>query len=132
MSLSDTFADFLTRVRNASRARLKYVDINPNKMIIKVVELLKREGFISDFRLGAPDGKRKLRLYLKYDRNRDPIIAEAVRVSKPGRRIYVSCDEIYPIKAGTGKMFITTNKGVVTGEEAKKARVGGEYLCYVA
>lgn len=132
MSLSDSFADFLTRLRNASRARLRFVDIHSSKLILQVVEILKREGFVHDF-LVVPDSHgRRLRVYLRYNKQRASVLRKAVRVSKPGRRRYVGVDQINPIEGGIGRCILTTNLGVMTGKEAKKAGVGGELLCYFA
>lgn len=132
MSLSDPFADFLTRLRNACSAKLRYVDINSSKLIMEVVQILKRDGFIKDFiSIPETDG-RKARIYLRYDRNRRSLLQKAVRISKPGRRHYVRADQIRPIQGGIGRNILTTNQGVMTGQEAKKANVGGELLCYFA
>lgn len=132
MSLSDSFADFLTRLRNASQARLRYVDINSSKLILKVVEILKSEGFIRDFLVVPESSGRKTRVYLRYNKKRAAILRKAVRISKPGRRRYVGAAEIIPVEGGVGRSILSTNRGVMTGKEAKKAGVGGELLCYFA
>lgn len=132
MSHSDPIADFLTRVRNASAARLRFVDVNASKMIMNIIEILKREGFVKDFAIKEEEGKRTARIILRYDSERNPLIRKAVRMSKPGRRLYIRYSELRPVEGGIGKAILTTHKGVLTAEEAREQRVGGEFLCYIS
>lgn len=132
MSHSDPIADFLTRVRNAGLAQLRYVDVCASKIVINIIEILKREGFIKDFAIKEEGAKRTVRVFLRYDDQRKSLIRQAVRMSKPGRRLYVGCSELRPVEGGIGKAIITTHKGVLTGEEARQQRLGGEFLCYFA
>src|SRR5215467_1927878 len=111
---SDPVADLLTRIRNASRAEHEKVDIPSSKLKVRIVELLKDEGFIKNFRV-LEDGKQgMLRVYLKYGTGNEKMISGLVRVSTPGRRIYVTHDEIPSIMAGMGVALVSTSKGVVT------------------
>jgi small subunit ribosomal protein S8 len=128
---SDPIADLLTRIRNASRAEHEKVDIPASKLKLRIAELLKEEGFIKNFRL-LEDGKQgMLRVYLKYGAGNEKIISGLVRVSTPGRRVYVGHEEIPSILGGMGVALLSTSRGVVTGRVARKQKVGGEVLAYV-
>jgi small subunit ribosomal protein S8 len=128
---SDPIADLLTRVRNASRAEHEKVDIPASKLKIRIAEILKDEGFIKNFRL-LEDGKQgTLRVYLKYGQGNEKMISGLVRVSTPGRRVYVGHDEIPSILGGMGVAVLSTSRGVVTDREARKQKTGGEVLAYV-
>jgi small subunit ribosomal protein S8 len=128
---SDPIADLLTRVRNASRAEHEKVDIPSSKLKLRIVELLKEEGFIKNFRV-LEDGKQNvLRVYLKYGHGNEKIISGLVRVSTPGRRVYVTHDHIPSILAGMGVAVVSTSRGVMADREARKQKIGGEVLAYV-
>jgi small subunit ribosomal protein S8 len=128
---SDPIADMLTRVRNASRAEHEKVDIPASRLKIRLAEILKDEGFIKNFRV-LEDGKQgTLRVYLKYGQGNEKMISGLVRVSTPGRRIYVGHDEIPSILGGMGVAMLSTSRGVVTDREARKQKTGGEVLAYV-
>jgi small subunit ribosomal protein S8 len=128
---SDPIADLLTRIRNASRAEHEKVDIPSSKLKLRIVELLKEEGFIKNFRV-LEDGKQNvLRVYLKYGHANDKIISGLKRVSTPGRRVYVTHDAIPSILGGMGVALVSTSRGVMSGREARKQKVGGEVLAYV-
>ncbi|WP_456456467.1 30S ribosomal protein S8 [Thermovibrio sp.] len=138
--MMDTVADFLSRIRNASMVYKEYADAPYSKVNEAIAKILKEEGFIKDFevleepfkRSKNPENKKKvLRVYLKYGPNRERVINEIKRVSKPGRRIYVGKDEIPLVKAGLGVAILSTNKGIIPGYKARKLGVGGEVLCYV-
>ncbi len=128
---SDPIADLLTRIRNASRAEHEKVDIPSSKLKIRIAEILKDEGFIKNFRL-LDDGKQgTLRVYLKYGAGNEKMISGLVRVSTPGRRVYVGQDKIPSILGGMGVAVLSTSRGVFTDREARKQKVGGEVLAYV-
>jgi len=138
--MMDTVADFLTRIRNASLVYHEHVDAPYSKVNEAIAKILKEEGFIKDYeiieepfkRTKNPDNKKKLiRVHLKYGPNRERVINEIKRISKPGRRIYVGKDEIPLVKAGLGVAILSTNKGIIPGYKARKMGVGGEVLCYV-
>ncbi len=138
--MMDTVADFLSRIRNASMVYKEYTDAPYSKVNEAIAKILKDEGFIKDYevleepfkRSKNPENKKKvLRVYLKYGPNRERVINEIKRVSKPGRRIYVGKDEIPLVKAGLGVAILSTNKGIIPGYKARKLGVGGEVLCYV-
>lgn len=136
----DTVADFLTRIRNANLVYQEYTDAPYSKVNEAIAKILKEEGFIKDYeikeeefkRTKNPENKKKIiRVYLKYGPNKERVINEIKRVSKPGRRIYVGKDEIPLVKAGLGVAILSTNKGIIPGYKARKLGVGGEVLCYV-
>jgi len=128
---SDPIADLLTRIRNASRAEHEKVDIPASKLKVRIAEILKDEGFIKNFRVLEDDKQGTLRVYLKYGLGNEKMISGLVRVSTPGRRVYVTHDKIPSILAGMGVALVSTSRGVVTGRDARKQKVGGEVLAYV-
>jgi small subunit ribosomal protein S8 len=128
---SDPIADLLTRIRNASNAEHEKVDIPASKLKVRIAELLKEEGFIKNFRVLEDGRQGTLRVYLKYGSGNERMISGLVRVSTPGRRVYVGHDEIPSILAGMGVALVSTSRGVVTDREARKQKVGGEVLAYV-
>jgi len=128
---TDPVADLLTRIRNASRAEHEKVDIPSSKLKVRVVEILKDEGFIKNFRVLDDTKQGTLRVYLKYGPGNEKVISGLVRVSTPGRRIYVTHDKIPSILGGMGVTVVSTSRGVLTDRDARKERVGGEVLAYV-
>ena len=128
---SDPIADMLTRIRNASRAEHEKVDIPASRLKVRVAEILKDEGFIKNFRVLEDTKQGMLRVYLKYGAANEKMITGLVRVSTPGRRIYVTRDRIPSILGGMGMALLSTSRGVVTDRDARKQKVGGEVLAYV-
>jgi small subunit ribosomal protein S8 len=128
---SDPIADFLTRIRNASRAEHEKVDIPASKLKIRLAEILKTEGFIKNYRVLEDNRQGMLRVYLKYGPGNEKLISGLVRVSTPGRRVYVTHDRIPTILGGMGVAIVSTSRGVMTDREARQQRVGGEVLAYV-
>lgn len=131
--VTDPIADMLTRIRNATVARQRYVVLPSSKMKQEIARVLKEEGFIEDYQL-MRDPKRSymlLRIQLRYDENRKPVITTLQRVSKPGRRVYVKRDEIPWVRSGLGIAILSTPKGVMTGSKARRLGLGGEVLCYI-
>jgi small subunit ribosomal protein S8 len=131
MSLTDPVADFLTRVRNAIRARHQKVDVPASKLKLELARILKEEGYISNFKATEEDGQKILRVYLKYGPNNEATMSKLERVSKPGCRVYVGRNEIPRVLGGMGINILTTPRGVMTGREARKQGVGGEVLCEI-
>ncbi len=129
MSFNDPIAEFLTKIRNAQTAQHKFVDIGLSKMKIEIAKILKEQGYIENFLQN--DKKRKMRIFLKYTKNRVGIIKLLKRVSKPGRRIYVQKKNLPKVLGGIGLAIVSTSKGIVTDEQARKLNVGGEILCYI-
>ena len=128
---SDPIADLLTRIRNASNAEHEKVDIPASRLKVRIAELLKDEGFIKNFRVLDDNKQGTLRVYLKYGGGNERMISGLVRVSTPGRRVYVTHDKIPSILAGMGVALLSTSRGVFTDREARKQKVGGEVLAYV-
>ncbi len=131
MAFNDTIADFLTRVRNASKARHRYVDIRWSRLVQNMAQILKDEGFIAHYLVKEESGISMMRVFLRYTDEREPLIRGLVKVSNPGARKYVSYQEIPRVFNGLGIAILTTSQGVLAGSEARKKRVGGELLCYV-
>ena len=133
MPVTDTIADMLTRVRNASLAKHRRVAMPSSKIIVAIAAILKEEGFIQNYKVIPGKPQPTLQIDLKYtqDRHPQPIIEGLVRVSKPGRRIYRQRDEIPWVKSGLGIAILSTPKGVVSDRQARHLGVGGEILCYV-
>ena len=131
MSLTDPVADFLTRVRNAIRARHPKVDVPASKLKLELARILKEEGYISNFKATEENGQKLLRVYLKYANGNEAAISNLNRISKPGCRVYVGRTEIPRVLGGLGINILTTPKGVMTGRDARKSGVGGEILCEV-
>ncbi len=135
--ITDPIADMLTRIRNALMAGHEKVSMPSSKMKVEIARVLKEEGYIEDYKV-TPDPKRKglniLTIKLKYvgeRRHRRPVIRGLERVSKPGRRIYVGKRELPWVKYGMGIAIVTTPKGVMTAQRARKLGVGGEVICKV-
>jgi small subunit ribosomal protein S8 len=129
--MSDPIADMLTRIRNASRAEHEKVDIPASRLKRRIAEILKDEGFIKNFRFMEDSKQGVLRVYLKYGPGSERIISGLVRVSKPGRRIYVTRDRVPTVLGGMGVAIVSTSQGVMADREVRRERLGGEVLAYV-
>ena len=131
MQITDTIADLLTRIRNASSAKHATVDIPASNVKKAIVEILLNEGYIKSYQI-VEDGKQGIiRITLKYDENRTPVISGIRRVSKPGLRIYSSCEDMPKVMKGLGVAIVSTPKGIVTDKKARELGVGGEILAFV-
>lgn len=133
MNVTDSIADMLTRIRNAGVARHPQVAMPNSKMREAIARILKEEGFVEDYEILPGKISSTLLIHLKYTRERQPkpVITGLQRVSKPGRRAYSGKQDIPRVRSGLGISIISTSKGVLTGEQARRAGVGGEVLCYV-
>ena len=129
--VTDPVADMLARIRNGSLAEHEKVDIPSSKLRVRLAEILKEEGFIKNFRLIEDKRQGVLRVYLKYGPGQERVISGLRRVSKPGKRLYVGADRIPTVLGGMGVAILSTPRGVLTDRESRKAKVGGEVLCYV-
>jgi small subunit ribosomal protein S8 len=129
--MTDPVADFLTRVRNAIRAKQQKVDVPASKLKTEMARILKEEGYIANYKATEENGQKLLRVYLKYGNNNEAAISNLERISKPGCRVYVGRTEIPRVLGGLGINILTTPRGVMTGREARKQGVGGELLCQV-
>ncbi len=131
MSLTDPVSDFLTRVRNAIKARHQKVDFPHSKLKVEMARILKEEGYIANFKATEEEGRKVLRVYLKYSPDNSSPISDLKRVSRPGCRVYVGHTDIPRVLGGLGINILTTPKGVMTGRQARKEGVGGEVLCEI-
>jgi small subunit ribosomal protein S8 len=130
MPVTDQIGDFITRIRNAGTAGHKTVDAPASKIKFGIAQILKEQGFIEDFQKVDDSVQGTIRVTLKYYK-RKPVIKKIVRISKPGRRIYVPSDNLPRVFNGLGIAILSTSKGVVTGKQAKQLNVGGEVVCTV-
>lgn len=130
MSVTDPIADFLTRIRNASKAKLLRVDIPASKMKIQIAEILKNEKYIHDYTIVEDNKQNIIRIQLKY-RGGVPAISGIKRISKPGLRIYKPAEQLPRVLNGLGTAVISTSKGLLTDKQARSQSVGGEVICYI-
>ena len=131
MTLADPIGDMITRIRNAQLRALYNVKIPSSKFRAKILEVLKQEGYISNYKLlSESKNKSSLVVDLKYH-NGLPVIKEIKRVSKPGRRIYARADSISKIKNGLGVSIVSTSKGIMSDNDARMKNIGGEIICRV-
>ena len=128
---TDPIADMLTRVRNAIKARHSKVDIPASKLKLEIARIMKEEGYILNFKLAEEGAKKTIKVYLKYTPDNSSVISHLERISRPGCRIYVGSTEVPKVLGGLGINILTTPKGVMTGQAARKANVGGEVLCQI-
>jgi small subunit ribosomal protein S8 len=131
MSMTDPIADLLTRIRNAAAVRHDRTDVPASKMKLEIAKILKQEGYIRTFKMIEEGPQGTLRIYLKYADDGEPVIHGIRRVSKPGLRIYRGVEDLPNVRSGLGVAMISTNRGVVTDEQARSLQIGGEVLCEV-
>ncbi|PSN18655.1 30S ribosomal protein S8 [filamentous cyanobacterium CCP5] len=132
MAANDTIADMLTRIRNANLARHQTVEIPATRMTRSIAQVLKDEGFVADYSEEGEGIRQRLVLSLKYKgKNRQPIIRNLTRVSKPGLRVYSNRKELPRVLGGIGIAIISTSSGIMTDRDARRRGVGGEVLCYI-
>ena len=131
MQITDTIADMLTRIRNASSAKHDSVDVPASNVKKAIAQILLDEGYISSFTV-VDDGKQgMIEIALKYGPNKSQVITGLRRVSKPGLRIYTNCEDMPKVMKGIGIAILSTSKGVMTDKDARKANVGGEVLAFI-
>jgi small subunit ribosomal protein S8 len=128
-AVSDPIADMLTRIRNAAKAKHTNVRVPVSKMKLEIAKILHEEGYIRGFQLVGQG--RDVRIRLKYDEHREPIIQGLKRVSKPGRRVYAGKDEMPRVLGGLGVAIVSTSQGVMSAKEARKRAIGGEVIGFV-
>jgi small subunit ribosomal protein S8 len=131
MNLTDPVGDFLTRIRNAMRARHQKLDVPASKLKAEIARILKEEGYIANYKPTEEDGMKVIRVYLKYTVSNESVIRDLKRISRPGCRVYQGKDDIRRVQNGLGIAILTTPKGVMTGRQARREGVGGELLCEV-
>ena len=131
MNTTDPIADMLTRVRNASQARHTTVDVPFSKMKLAIAKILEQEGYIAGFDIREEGNRRHLRLRLKYDAQRRPVVSGLRRVSRPGLRVYAGMHDIPRVLGGVGTVVVSTNRGIMTGREARRRHLGGELIAEI-
>lgn len=130
MPVTDPISDFLTRLRNASKAKKIKVEIPASKMKTGLAEILKKSGYIYDYKVEEDNKQNVITVLLKYT-NGTPAISGLKKISKPGLRIYKNSNEIPRVLNGLGTVIISTSKGLLTDKEARRQSAGGEIICYV-
>jgi small subunit ribosomal protein S8 len=128
---SDPISDMLTRVRNAVRARHPKVDVPASNLKIEIARILKEEGYVQAFKVAEEGPKKTIKIYLKYGPDNQPVISNLERVSRPGCRVYVGRQGIPRVLGGLGINILTTPRGVMTGRDAFREKIGGEILCRI-
>ena len=131
MSVTDPIADLLTRIRNANQMRYNEVVVPSSNVKERIVEILKSEGYIADYKIEKGQVQDNIVITLKYGKNKERVISGLKRISKPGLRVYAKAEEIPNVLNGLGISIVSTSKGIMTGKEAKKENLGGEVLAYV-
>lgn len=130
MYLTDPIADMLTRIRNANAVMHEKVDVPHSTLKERLAEILKEEGYIANYKVVTDGNKKSIRVYLKYD-GKDRVIKGIKRISKPGRRVYSSVEDMPRVLSGLGIAIVSTSKGIVTDRVARRENVGGEILAFV-
>ncbi|MGA9883813.1 MAG: 30S ribosomal protein S8 [Candidatus Acidiferrales bacterium] len=128
---TDPIADFLTRIRNGARARHPRVDVPSSNLKVEIARILKDEGYLANFKVVEEKGKRTLRVFLRYTSDRRSVITDLRRISKPGARRYTGKFGIRQVMGGMGISILSTPRGLMTGQGARKEGIGGELLCEV-
>jgi small subunit ribosomal protein S8 len=131
MSVTDLIADQITVIRNAIMAKKKDVIIKRSGIIEQIIEITKREGFIDNYAIIEDSRQNKIKIYLKYDENGRPVMENLERISTPGRRMYISAEDVKSVMGGVGIAIYSTSKGLLTDKEAKEQGVGGELICKI-
>lgn len=129
--MTDPIADMLTRIRNAIQARHPSVEMPASKLKVAIAEVLKREGYIKGYSVVGEGPTRALKVELRYVGKNEPVLTGLKRISKPGLRVYSPAAEIPRVFGGLGVAIVSTSRGVMSGAEARKQRIGGEVLCHV-
>ena len=128
---SDPIADLLTRIRNGAQAHLVTVDVPHSKIKVEIVKILEAEGYITGHEISTETKFPTIRVTLRYDNKRKPLIHHIARVSKPGLRVYKPVSDLKPIRSGLSTRIVSTSAGLMTDREARKRKIGGEVICEV-
>ncbi|KXB69706.1 MULTISPECIES: 30S ribosomal protein S8 [Peptoniphilus] len=129
--MTDPIADMLSRIRNANNARHKSVDVPCSKIKKEIAKILLDEGYIKGYDVVEDDKQGMIKIDLKYSQDGERVISGLKRISKPGLRVYVKCDDVPKVLGGLGIAIISTSKGIITDKLARQEKVGGEVICYV-
>ena len=128
---SDPIADLLTRLRNGAKARMMTVEVPHSKIKLEIVKILEAEGYLKGHELSTETKFPTIKMHLRYDAKRKPLIQRLNRVSKPGLRVFMGTEDLKPLRNGLATRIVTTSQGVMTDREARRRRIGGEVLCEV-
>ena len=131
MTMTDPIADMLTRIRNANTVGHETVEIPASKMKKAIAEILKEEGYITDYEVVEDDKQGMIKVTMKYGANKERVISGIKKISKPGLKVYAKANEVPKVLGGLGIAIVSTSKGIVSDKEARKLGVGGEVICYV-
>ncbi|MCL2088106.1 MAG: 30S ribosomal protein S8 [Oscillospiraceae bacterium] len=131
MQITDTIADMLTRIRNANSAKHETVYIPASNMKKSIADILVKQGYVKGYKVIEDNKQGMICVTLKYGEGKSPVIRGLRRVSKPGLRIYTSCDDMPRVFKGLGIAIISTSKGIMTDRDARKAKIGGEVLAFI-
>ena len=131
MTMTDPIADMLTRIRNANTVGHETVEIPASKMKKAIAEILKEEGYITDFEVIDDNKQGIIKVTMKYGANKERVISGIKKISKPGLKVYAKANDVPKVLGGLGIAIISTSKGIVSDKEARKLGVGGEVICYV-
>ena len=131
MTMTDSISDMITRIRNAHQAGHDRVEIPASKMKMGVAKVLKKEGFVKNYKLIQDKKQGILRVYLKYTDENQPVIRGVKKISRPGRRVYRGFEDIPSVSGGFGVVILSTSKGILSDKDARSQRIGGEILCQV-
>ena len=129
--MTDPIADMLSRIRNANNARHKSVDVPCSNIKKEIARILLDEGYIKGYDVVEDDKQGMIKVDLKYSQDGERVISGLKRISKPGLRVYVKCDDVPKVLGGLGIAIISTSKGIITDKMARQEKVGGEVICYV-
>jgi small subunit ribosomal protein S8 len=129
--MTDPIADLLTRIKNGLRVKKKQVTAPYSKIKVGILKILKEKNLIQGFKVQENGVKKNFIIYLKYDEDGEPLIEDLKRVSKPGRRVYAGYKDLKPLRGGFAFRIISTSRGLMTDEEARKRKLGGEIICEV-
>lgn len=132
MTMTDSVADMLTRIRNAAQARHEVVEVPASKVKIGIARILKEEGYVSSYTLSDIGKKVVIRIQLRYSTGKKPVISSLERVSRPGCRVYAGKSEIPEVLGGMGICILSTSQGLMTGKQAQEKKLGGEILCAIS
>jgi small subunit ribosomal protein S8 len=132
MSFNDPVADMLTRIRNAVRIHRQQVEIKASRLCMGIAEVLKKEGYITDYDKIEDNKQGIMRVFLKYDQEGNPVINEIKRESKPGRRLYSNVENLPEVMNGMGIVIVSTSKGIVSDRNCREMKIGGEIICSVS
>jgi small subunit ribosomal protein S8 len=129
--MTDPIADLLTRIKNGLRVKKKQVTAPYSKIKVGILKILKEKNLIQGFKVQENGIKKNFIIYLKYDEDGEPFIEDLKRISKPGRRVYAGYKDLKPLRGGFAFRIISTSRGLMTDEEARKRKLGGEIICEV-